>query len=1301
MPKQIAIRIANTIWFSTALLIVLAATAVAIGRELMPNINFGSEPLSRYASQRTGADISIHDLHGQWTRLFPEFTVSEIDIRAHALQVHAENIHIDIDIFRTLLMRTPAFDRLEIASAQVTYSQDPSAAAADPEKLWATLYTLLSNNIHISNVDVNIQNFSKNHQLHIADFRIEQRLLEKRFFLKMPGAKKEQILSATGSLTGKTLASSAGKIYLNINNWPMDEWLPTATENSSSILQNILAASWQASGESWINWEGTDKISNTTRLQIHSNPTATTLPETVNSLFSLNWQRGTGSTLQLQQLQIQKQQAAIDVLQDTRISFETPTHWHLQTPRLSLDNLSSLFSFLPENNLKFILTSLHPAGDLTNVDMQWDNSQPIASRMHLRANAVNISTGPWSGVPAFTEVNGYLETGIGYGFIDLDSHNGFSMFYPGIYHEPLAFQTAAGRVQWHWLPEEKTVLVGSDHARLTGEGGDADGNFWLDLPLAGSDRKNEMNLAIGLRNSHADYRDKLLPYTLPENLLAWLKDSIGKAHIRDAGFIYRGPLSGHDAFSRAVQFYANFDNGDLQFEKHWPRLTQLQGKVLVDDGNVEVRTQGGQIYNTAIESAMVTVSGYGQDMNVHVNGRARGYAEDGLRILRETPLQQSLSGGLDNWRITHGLLTAGVNLDIPLNGNTALRKEDVRISLFDTQLAMDDLHLQFDEMRGDLSYQTDTGLLSPTLTGNLFQQPIEMRINSTKKQDSLLIAIDGSGKANFNNIAQWSRLRALQLLSGDFEYTANLTLGPFGKKKQERVGQLQINSDLLDTTLKLPAPLLKNAGEKAPFNLLVDIFQGNRQDYRIDYNNRITGALSIRQGKLYSGDILVLADTATAKAQSSQKNTPPATQGPLRIHGKLPDGDLQPWFDVVGTYNRLPPIQEMSDTSYPEFSFAMDDARWRDLGFPNLQLDISHPDKAWKVRFDSTHAKGYVNFFDNAAADKSVKPEVVVNELKIYHQKKTDSAETNGTNPATTPAINFAEVPSANIRIDHLIFNDMDIGNINTELLSQPDSLQFSKLQMTGPGFAVRGKDSNPDADLLWRRNADNVYQSEFHGILHMQGEQTALKHIGVDPFVRGENIYLASDLVWAGSPLDFSIPLLYGRVQTHGQKGKYLQANPNATMQAISVINIANWARRLRLDFSDLTSDGISFDEYQGEISFNNGDMAFSQPLIVQSPSSSMTLAGVSHLNTGQLDLKLTATLPVSSNATWITALAGGLPAAAGVYLVSKVFGDQIKNITSLTYTITGASADPDIRFERIAAPQEKKPTEKKNTDK
>jgi uncharacterized protein YhdP len=301
--------------------------------------------------------------------------------------------------------------------------------------------------------------------------------------------------------------------------------------------------------------------------------------------------------------------------------------------------------------------------------------------------------------------------------------------------------------------------------------------------------------------------------------------------------------------------------------------------------------------------------------------------------------------------------------------------------------------------------------------------------------------------------------------------------------------------------------------------------------------------------------------------------------------------------------------------------------------------------------------------------------------------------------------IQFSDIPSLHLSIEHLIYNGMDIGNISMNIDSHPDSLQLHTVLAQGPGYQVKAQktgtkkqnddsnhnkaNTNEGAEITWRRNADGFYQSEFHGLLHMQGEQPALTHLDIDPFVQGKNIYLSADIVWPGSPFDLKITSLYGQINVYGEDGQYLQAKPSKALQAISVLDIATWARRLRLDFSDLTNDGISFDKFKGSLSFNNGTMEFTEPLHVQSPSSSIRMAGKAFLNSEQLDLIFTATLPVGNNATWVAAIAGGLPAAAGVYVVSKVFDKQLKQLTSVSYTITGAMADPDIAFKRLAPPK------------
>ena len=1277
MPKRLALRLINLVWYSTALLILLAAIVVATGRELLPNINFDNRPLLDYVSKHVGADIKTTGLRCQWTQLYPEFSAQQVSVNTPELSIHLENVRLDIDFLRSVIQRTPVFDRLQLTEANIRYTQPDNSAPsteADPEKTWNIVNLLFNNDVKVQNVTLEWHKGNQVHLLRLNDFRVEQNFYRKKFFLRLVDQHGKENLYVVGELQGNSLDSSEGKLYINAQEWLLDDWIPIPVEQPLALTN----------GEAWIDWQGMETANAIAQLHVRPQPETasnTPLPESIDAVFSAHWKKDGLSSIDIHSLTLQEQQQTLPLLGNTKVSvdFSKPGEWRMQAPELVLQNLMAVNQYVPAGDLKTLFQSLNPQGALRNVDLLWDNTKPLTERMLLRANADSINSGAWNGVPAFTQVSGYLQSGIGYGFIDLDSNNGFSMFYPSIYHEPMHFQRAAGRVQWHWIPERDTVLVGSDYASLTGDAGEARGNFWLDLPLHNA--AGEMYLAIGLRNSQARYRDMFLPYILPADLLSWLKNSIGDAEVPNAGFIYRGGLSHGNQHTNAIQFYADINNGDLQFDPHWPRLTKLNARLLVDDGNAIVRANSGLIYNTAIQGAYVELLQQNPGLSIHVNANARGYAQDGLRILKETPLKDIIGNEMNSWRMPQGLLSTGLQLQIPLAGATVEQKEDVRLSLFDTQLVMDDLRLDFKSINGNIRYQTDTGLHSPELNALLFGKPLKLDIASKKTAKDLTINITAKGSANTTDIANWTKLTPLHMLAGQLDYNAFLTLGPFGAAPAAQLGQLQISSDLKQVSAPLPPPFTKNRGEQTPFNLRVDLLRDNQQNYLVEYNKQLSGFISVRNGNLLGGEMVLLGETARAPAQG----------GNFLIRGSLPSVDLQQWLGLIAVYNQLPQQPTSSNPVYPALSLTFNNATWKDMSFPKLQLSAEHTDKAWQIYFDSGNARGSAFFYE----DQRI-PDIALSELRLY-RNKAGAAETKD-NKQGSP-VNFADIPSLNIRIDHLLVDDMDVGNFSTELRSKENVLRFENLLATGPGYQLRDGTGTSGSTLLWRHNTDGTEQSEFHGLLMMQGEQPAIKQLGIDMFIIGKSVSLFADLVWPGPPQDVSIRNIAGNVYTEGKNGKYLQASPNAAMRALSFINVATWARRLQLDFSDLRSDGISFDEYKGKLEFAKGVMTFTEPLEIVSPSSALALSGKALLDKELLDLRLVATLPVGNNATWIAAAAVSLPAAAGVYLISKVFDKQIKSLTSLSYRITGPMSEPDIKFEWIAPPDKKADTTIKKT--
>jgi uncharacterized protein YhdP len=92
---------------------------------------------------------------------------------------------------------------------------------------------------------------------------------------------------------------------------------------------------------------------------------------------------------------------------------------------------------------------------------------------------------------------------------------------------------------------------------------------------------------------------------------------------------------------------------------------------------------------------------------------------------------------------------------------------------------------------------------------------------------------------------------------------------------------------------------------------------------------------------------------------------------------------------------------------------------------------------------------------------------------------------------------------------------------------------------------------------------------------------------------------------------------------------------------------------------------------------------MTLTEPLKMIGPSSQMELSGIIDYPKQLVDAKLQASLPIGGNLTLITALTAGLPAAAGVYLASKIFKKQFKQVSTIQYVISGDLNSPMVKTE------------------
>jgi uncharacterized protein YhdP len=194
---------------------------------------------------------------------------------------------------------------------------------------------------------------------------------------------------------------------------------------------------------------------------------------------------------------------------------------------------------------------------------------------------------------------------------------------------------------------------------------------------------------------------------------------------------------------------------------------------------------------------------------------------------------------------------------------------------------------------------------------------------------------------------------------------------------------------------------------------------------------------------------------------------------------------------------------------------------------------------------------------------------------------------------------------------------------------------------------------------------------------------------LDVKKLIESNRANFASELSWLGNPYSVSMENLDGKVDFKIKQGRFIRADAsasNALMRLMGIFNFDTWIRRLKLDFSDVYSSGMAYDEITGELGFNKGLVQFNAPVIVRTPSSKMQMQGEVNFTENTINTRLTVNLPVLDNLTFIAAVSAGLPVAAGVFVASRLFEKQFDQMTSVNYHVVGALDNPSVQFKQVS---------------
>ncbi|USE35042.1 TIGR02099 family protein [Endozoicomonas sp. SCSIO W0465] len=939
---------------------------------------------------------------------------------------------------------------------------------------------------------------------------------------------------------------------------------------------------------------------------------------------------------------------------------------------------------LPES-VADLVNTLNPIGQLHDLAIRFYPSRKPFD-FDLTARLDNVSVDAWQGAPSGGNVSGQLRMNLLRGYFDLDTRN-FQLGFPKLFRETWTFDTAKARLYWDVIDD--FYILKSDDLALTGPEGDLKGKLRLDIPLQWHEGDTlDMALTVGMSNGDARYTGKYLPAFMPmdSDLVHWLDTAIRKADISAGGFLYNGALVGNeegDIGPRDSRWGLFFDihNGELDYAPDWPAITSLAGQVYVNDDRVEVLGQSAESAGGKLDDIVAQVPLEGESI-LRISSHLNASGGTLKHFLTRTPINGWMKGEAKQWTL-QGALDAGLHLTLPLD-DLDRSEVDIRGAVQSFTFAIPKVGVAVNGIAGDLSYSTDRGLVARQLSGQLFGQPAHFRIRSTvQNQQPVATNIDWSGRISVTSLQDWLKLDWLSLLEGETDYRASLSLDLLENNTELRVG-----SELLGMDIELPAPLGKAADTPLPMELSLQIKETHEllrvtlaKVGRLDM--RMTPAFAPESGRISLGFDASRPETFSAVWPSGNQ---------FVVTGTLPALDLGPWQARFEGQPGKPGERQLAsriELDNVRFgSLKYGDYIWPDIAI-SLQQAVrkqgaASDRKGMELVVDGRTLKGNLWIPERRTApwalniDHAHLPEPAA-EASSKHRRLDVEDSLADINPAT--------LPNVDVNINHIQVGSRPPGSIGFKLRHAPDGVKIDHITGELSGMSLHGL-----ADWV---QVDTEQRSWVQGELKGTGISELQAALGFSGFLEARESRFDASLNWDGTPLCGSIATMKGRIDLLLKKGRLRKVDHGSSeaLKLLGVFNTEALARRMKLDFSDLYSSGISFDQIKGSLNFNRGLITFNSPMVIEGPSSDFKLDGTIDTNTEQLDLSLVVTLPVSSNLPILSVLLGTAPQVAGIiYIADKLVGKQVDQLASIRYRIQGSFDDPKMTLDKLFANKPRK---------
>ncbi len=934
--------------------------------------------------------------------------------------------------------------------------------------------------------------------------------------------------------------------------------------------------------------------------------------------------------------------------------------WQILARNLDVASLRDIVlasQMLPEN-VNNIVTVLDPSGRIDAIALESASWEHPLQSWSASLEVTDATTQPYRKVPGLGGIDASL-------IATQDSAEAwvltqdFTLALPKVYESPIHFESVAGSLSGRWQSDALFLEDGVFRAAVLDH--TAAVQFEIDIPFfkdASTDL--HMRLAAAVRDAPISVRDRYIPNRLPKNTYQWLRTALPAGDIEAAAFLWFGGFRPYGDASQTMQLAANLRDVTLAYQKDWPDAVQVQSFLRLDDTVLDVWSPQTVVAGLELDNASVGLRLRPDSSRLSIRSGLVGSAPDLKRGLNLLPPLDFTRPLLDDLKVS-GATSTAFSIDFDIRDIAASLDVEVETQLEAVSLYSALLDLSAEDISGAITYRSSRGFESRDLRGKLLGQPltVEMGPHLTVAPEALLAA-RMQFDVSVQDVLAWRSWPATLPVDGVAPLQVAVTVA-------DEIA-VQVESDLRGVSVDLPLPWGKSYESTAPLRLIWR--DRGWADWEIFWFGRFSAIADISEG-----DLAKIAIDVTPRTRPNWQPLIGNSTG-IRVTGLLPALDPTEWLPVF-------PFDFNEGAHFPTIDIEdlrIEQLLWRGNSLGSLNFSARSDREFFRADFALPWLQGdYQQYLTAPVSESAAEFNAEVQRKLSIRYLDIDELPEFGEQTGEGDTVLNATWHPVSVTVSDVYRRDSRLGDLDFTVMElQADRWRFADI--TGN---LVGMQLSPESEASWQRSVEGEVTS-LSLAAQFSNVEASLVSLGVAPIMQTRSGEFDVDWSWAGSPRQFALGAISGSMDVTMESGSFTSATAETAgaMRLLSLMNLAGLFRRANMN--QLFDPGVTFDRAEGHMEFEEGTLRIPD-FSIEGSGGYFTFASDVDLLNDTLDGELVVTLPLVENIPWVAALAGGLPIAAGTYLVSKVFEEQMNQLSSGVYSVSGDLNDPQVIFERV----------------